>query len=79
MAVVYRDGVEYCDGDKPERRGMVNRHSNVTLRQVEKHIRHTRQGHRHWTATVRAPLWNATWERQRPGKWIVVDTGEGFA
>lgn len=78
-ATVFRDGVQFCDGDEPERRGMVNRRGLVTLRQVEKYIRRQRLGHHRWSASVHAPLYNATWERRRPGKWVCVETGEGFA
>lgn len=78
-AVVQRDGEVVIDGERERRRALLTSDGVVTLRKVEKHIRRLRQGHRRWTATVRAPLWNATWERQRPGKWVCVETGEGFA
>ncbi len=78
-AAVYRDGEMLVNGERPQRRSVVGRDGLVTLRKVEKWIKRARQGHRNWTLVMRAPLWNATWERQRAGKWVCVDTGEGFA
>ena len=78
-AVIQRDGETFCDGDEPKRRGMVNRHGLVTLRSVEKYIRRMRAGHHRWAASIRAPLWDASWERRGPGKWFCVSAGEGFA
>jgi hypothetical protein len=78
-ATVCRDGVCVIDGEREKRRSLLTRGGFVTLRKVEKYIRRMRQGHRRWAAEMRAPLWDATWERQRPGKWVCVDAGEGFA
>lgn len=78
-AAVLRDGKVVIDGERERRRSLLTSDGVVTLRQVERHIRRTRQGHRRWTASVRAPLWDATWERRRPGKWICVEAGMGFA
>lgn len=85
-AVIRRDGEVYEDGDNPKRRsilGWVRSRGEfyrvVTLRSIEKHIKRMRAGHHRWTAEVDAPLWSAKWERQRPGKWVCIEAGEGFA
>lgn len=78
-AVVQRDGVTVIDGEREKRRRLLTSQGVVTLRTVDKYIRRMRQGHCKWTATVRAPLWGATWERKAPGKWVVVAHDEGFA
>lgn len=79
VAAIYRDGARVIDGEREKRRSLLTRQGFVTLRKVEKYIRRMGQGRRRWTAMVRAPLWDATWERQRPGKWVCVEAGEGFA
>lgn len=78
-AVVRRDGAIFVNGERPERRSVVNRHGVVTLRKVERWIKRHRAGHSRWTARIDAPLWSATWERKRPGKWVCIEAGEGFA
>ena len=78
-ATVSRDGVLFVDGEHPKRRGLTNREGWVTLRKVEKWIKRHGAGRSRWVAAIRAPLWDATWERQRPGKWVCVEAGMGFA
>lgn len=78
-AAIYRDGEMFVDGERPERRSVLNREGLVTLRGVERWIKRHRAGHHRWTARMDAPLWSATWERKRPGKWVCVEAGEGFA
>lgn len=78
-ATVSRDGVLFVDGEHPRRRGLTNREGWVTLRKVEKWIKRHGAGRSRWVAAIRAPLWDATWERQRPGKWVCVEAGMGFA
>lgn len=78
-AVVLRDGKRFVNGECPERRSVTDRQGCVTLREVEKWIKRNRAGGSKWTAIMCAPLWDATWERQRPGKWVCVAAGEGFA
>ena len=78
-ATVSRDGALFVDGEHPKRRGLTNREGWVTLRKVEKWIKRHGAGRSRWVASVRAPLWDATWERQRPGKWVCVAAGMGFA
>lgn len=78
-ATVRRDGVCVIDGEREKRRSLLTRGGFVTLRKVEKYIRRMGQGRRRWTAEMHAPLWSASWERQRPGKWVCVEAGEGFA
>lgn len=78
-AAVYRDGEMFVDGEQPERRSVLNQEGFVTLRKIEHWIKKQRAGHHRWTARMDAPLWSAKWERQRPGKWVCVEAGEGFA
>ena len=78
-ATVSRDGVLFVNGERPKRRSVTDRNGWVTLRKVEKWIRRHGAGRSRWVASIRAPLWDAKWERQRPGKWVCVAAGEGFA
>lgn len=79
VAVVLRDGKVFADGENERRRFLLTSDGVVTLRKVKKYIRRMRQGHHKWSAMIRAPLWDATWERKRPGKWVCVEAGMGFA
>lgn len=79
IAAVYRDGKVFADGENERRRFLLTSDGVVTLRRVEKWIRRHGAGGSRWTAAIRAPLWDATWERKRPGKWVCVEAGEGFA
>lgn len=85
-AVVMLDGREYIDANayaertaRKRRRSIVDRSSNVTPRTIERHIRRMRLGRRAWRIEMSAPLWEARWERKRPGKWVCVHHGQGFA
>lgn len=79
VAVVLRDGKRFVNGEAPERRSVTDREGWVTLRTVEKWIKRNRAGGSKWLAVMDAPLWSAKWERQRPGKWVCVAAGMGFA
>jgi hypothetical protein len=80
-AVVTRDGRVVLDGERffaNMRRGLTDREGWARVRHAEKLARrYPRRAT--WRITINAPLWSATWERKRPGKWICVEAGKGFA
>lgn len=78
-AVVLRDGKRFVNGEYPDRRSVTDRQGFVTLRKIEKWIKRHGAGRSRWTAVMEAPPWSAKWERQRPGKWVCVAAGMGFA
>ena len=81
-ATVSRNGVTVLDGERfysNARRGLANRDGWTTVRHAEKLARRRRRPRDRWTIEINAPLWSATWERQRPGKWVCIEAGEGFA
>lgn len=61
------------DGEIEYRR----RERPLTFRDVERKVRRDPRGV--WRCRMYAPLWDATWERKRPGKWVCIEAGEGFA
>lgn len=79
-AVVTHNGRVVLDGERfysNARRGLANKHGWTTVRHAEKLAR--RNPHGVWRIKIDAPLWSAKWERKRPGKWVCVDAGIGFA
>jgi hypothetical protein len=81
-ARVTRDGVEVLDGERAADRGRY-----VTVRDAERlacrtartrRRQHQRRAH-DWRITITGALWEAEWQRQRPGKWVCVRAGDGFA
>ncbi len=52
------------------------RHRFPTLRRIERHVRQKPRAV--WRLRVSTPLWNATWERRLPGRWVCVEAGRGF-
>jgi len=81
VAVVKRAGRVVIDGERDlsahARRRFCNKEGYVTLRKVEKVAAKDPRGP--WSVEIRAPLWDATWIRKRPGKWVCVSAGPGFA
>lgn len=69
-----RDGEVIDDLEHPRRRWFRRRES--TLRAVE---RYARKHPGAYKIVFNAPLWSATFRRVRPGKWICVEAGKGFA
>lgn len=92
-AYVLRNGKELVDGEHPilpttgliganarERRWrrarmMMDKRGYVTLRLVERFACKHRG---RYEAVICGPLWDARWERRRPGKWLCVERGRGF-
>lgn len=76
-AVVTRDGRTVLDGE----RAKPGRHADwmgyMRVRHAEKVAR--RHPRSTWRIEINGPLWSAVWERKRPGKWLCVEAGEGFA
>ena len=59
-------------------RQLVDRCGYIRLCLVEKFA--AKYPHRGpYVVRMYAPLWEATWRRERPGKWVCVAAGEGFA
>ena len=66
-----------ADGENPPRRLTKRTDGWLTFRTIEKMAKRDPRGE--WIVSVNGPLWSATWVRQRPGKWVCVETGMGFA
>lgn len=32
-----------------------------------------------WRIMMHAPLWSATYQRKSPGRWVMIESGNGFA
>jgi hypothetical protein len=79
VAAVRRDGKLFADGENERRRFLLTSDGVVTLRRIEKWIKRHHANGSKWEANICAPLWDAKWVRQRPGKWVCVEAGEGFA
>lgn len=85
LAEVARDGKLVVDGERAARydlpaavrRRFCNDEGYVTLRKVERFA--AKRPRSLWTVHIRGPLWDATWERRRPGKWVCTSAGDGFA
>ena len=76
-AGLYRDGRLVLDGDDPPR-GYRDREGYLRFRDCERYARR-RPGPSVWEVRVRSPLWDAVWRRARPGRWVVAESGPGFA
>ena len=79
-AGVFHNGRLVIDGERffaNARRGLADREGWTTVRHAEKLARLDPRGQ--WRIRIDSPLWSATWERKRPGKWVCIEAGEGFA
>jgi hypothetical protein len=76
-AVVTRNGKIVVDGEAATPRKLRDPNGFISLRSVEKMVRRDPRGT--WRVEINGPLWSASWERKRPGKWECVDSGKGFA
>lgn len=76
-AVVTRNGRTVIDGERPSMRKHCDAEGWVRVRHAEKVAR--RHPRSVWRIEINGPLWSAVWERKRPGKWLCIEAGEGFA
>lgn len=72
-ADVTHDGRTIIDGEHEYKRGR----RVPTLRDAEKKAKRDPRGV--WRCSIHGPMWSAVWERKRPGKWVCIEAGEGFA
>lgn len=70
-AKIYKDGKVIYDGEREENENKVKK-----LSYFEKKAK---QEPGDWRLVLRAPMWNATWQRQGEGRWVCIETGMGFA
>lgn len=68
-AVVTHDGKTVLDGDRAL--------GWLRVRDAEKRAKRDPRGC--WQIHIDGPLWSAVWERKRPGKWVCIEAGRGFA
>lgn len=78
-AGLYRNGNLVLNGERntPKKYRDKSRDGYLTARMCEKYA--ARRAPATWEIRIDAPLWSAVWRRVRPGKWICVDAGMGFA
>lgn len=85
IAEVTHNGRVVVDGERAAQHGLsptarrrfCNAEGYVVLRKVERAAAKNPRGR--WAVHIRGPLWDAEWERKRPGKWVCTSAGDGFA
>lgn len=75
-AAVYCNGIRVLDGERAPRKHC-DGNGYLRLKHAEKLARKARRAK--WEVDMQAPLWSATWRRNKRGQWICVDAGMGFA
>ena len=78
-AALYRNSKRVLNGerDTPKKYRDKSRDGYLSVRMCEKYA--ARRAPSNWEIRIDAPLWSATWRRVRPGKWVCVEAGMGFA